>query len=194
VATQNPGKLREIQEILRDREIDLCNLSSPGLEGAIVEFPEEGGEYEKNAVGKARAAASQLGVWALADDSGLEVEALAGRPGPYSARFGGPGLDDAGRVEHLLRELGGAAHASRRARFVCWAVLSRPDGSTTSASGECPGTILGEPRGRGGFGYDPVFQPDGFVQSMAELTADTKNEISHRARALRALFLLGSAG
>jgi XTP/dITP diphosphohydrolase len=184
VATQNPGKLREIEEILAGRGLDLCDLSGLG----VVDFPEEGADYEPNAIAKAQAAATQLGCWAIADDSGLEVEALDGAPGAYSARYGGPGLDDAGRVEHLLGELTAASDPGRRARFVCWAALARPDGTVTSSFGECRGVILAQRRGQGGFGYDPVFQPDGFEQSMAELDVATKNEISHRARALRALF------
>jgi XTP/dITP diphosphohydrolase len=188
VATQNPGKLLEIREILAQRDVELCDLS--GL--AAVEFPEEGGEYRPNALGKARAVAEQLGERALADDSGLEVEALGGAPGPYSARFGGAGLDDQGRVQHLLRELAAVPGAVRRARFVCWTALAEPSGEVRAAFGTCPGTILAEPCGTGGFGYDPIFRPDGYTKSMAELAAASKHELSHRARALRALFA-GSA-
>ncbi len=183
VATQNAGKLREIRDILAGREFEVVSLA--GL--APVDFPDEGGDYRENAVAKARAAALQLGVRALADDSGLEVEGLGGGPGAYSARYGGAHLDDAGRVQHLLDELGARPGASRRARFVCWAALVEPDGTTRSAFGECPGEILAAARGAGGFGYDPVFQPDGFEVSMAEVADAVKNEISHRARALHAL-------
>lgn len=184
IATGNPGKVREIADILADRDLVLC-----GLEGlAPVDFPEEGGDYAQNAVAKARAAAARLGDWALADDSGLEVEALGGAPGAYSARFGGEGLDDAGRCRHLLRELAARPGASRRARFVCHVALAAPDGAATTARGECAGSLLEAARGRGGFGYDPIFQPDGYDRSLAELSQETKNEISHRARALRALF------
>ena len=187
VATSNPGKLREIQDILAACDVAVVGL--PDL--AAVEFPEEGGDYQDNAVAKARAAASQLGVRALADDSGLEVEGLAGAPGPYSARYGGDHLDDAGRVQHLLDELAARPGASRRARFVCWAALVEPDGTSRTAFGECAGAILEIARGGGGFGYDPVFQPDGFGVSMAEVEDAVKNEISHRARALRALLAAG---
>jgi NADH-quinone oxidoreductase subunit F len=120
VATGNPGKVREIDAILSDPEIELLSLS--GL--PAVDFPEEGGDYAANAIEKARAAATQLSEWAVADDSGLEVDALDGRPGPYSARFGGSGLDDMGRVEALLRELAGVEGAARSARFVCIAALA----------------------------------------------------------------------
>lgn len=187
VATHNSGKLREIQAILGELPSAVRGLA--GL--PAVQFPEEGGDYEPNAVAKARAAAEQLDEWAVADDSGLEVEGLGGAPGPLSARYGGPGLDDADRLRHLLAELAARPGASRRARFVCWAALAGPDGTLRVASGECPGTILEAPRGSDGFGYDPVFRPDGFEQSMAELPAATKNAISHRARALRDLFGLG---
>lgn len=181
VATGNPGKVEEIRAILGG--LRLAGLRELGP----VTFPDEGGDYRENALAKARAAALQLGEWALADDSGLEVEGLAGAPGPYSARYGGPGLDDAGRAKHLLAELGRRQGASRRARFVCWAALASPDGRAWTAFGDCAGVILDAPRGDGGFGYDPVFQPVGYAVAMAELPAATKNEISHRARALRAL-------
>ncbi len=183
VATSNAGKAREIREILSGTGIGVEDLSGH----PPVSFPEEGGDYRANALAKARAAALQLGEWALADDSGLEVEGLGGAPGPYSARYGGAGLDDRGRVEHLLDELAARPGASRQARFVCWASLVGPDGEARSGFGECPGRILAQPCGQGGFGYDPVFQPDGYEQSMAELPEDTKNRISHRARALQEL-------
>lgn len=151
-------------------------------------MPTEGGDYEANAIAKARAAAEQLGCFALADDSGLEVDALDGAPGPYSARFGGPGCDDAGRVEHLLRELDGVPSSRRSARFVCLAALAGPAGELQTARGECPGSILETPRGVGGFGYDPIFQVSDQPKSLAELPSETKNKISHRARALEELF------
>jgi len=184
VATKNPGKLREFGEILGSREFALCDLA----DFSDVRFPEEGSDYAENAIAKAQAAAGQLGEIALADDSGLEVEGLGGAPGPHSARFGGPGLDDAGRVAHLLAALAKDPAASRRARFVCYAALATPQGRVETAFGECGGTILEAPRGASGFGYDPVFQLAGMSQTMAELPATRKNEFSHRARALRALF------
>jgi XTP/dITP diphosphohydrolase len=183
VATGNPGKVREIDAILSDPEIELLSLS--GL--PAVDFPEEGGDYAANAIEKARAAATQLSEWAVADDSGLEVDALDGRPGPYSARFGGPGLDDKGRVEALLRELAGVEGAARSARFVCIAALATPSGETVTRRGECEGTLLLQCRGASGFGYDPIFKPVGEDRTLAELTAVEKNRISHRARAFRAL-------
>jgi len=153
-----------------------------------VDFPEEGTDYRANAIAKARAVTEQLDEVALADDSGLEVEGLDGAPGPLSARFGGGGLDDAGRVAHLLSELSTRPSPSRRARFVCHVALVTPGGAVQTAFGECGGRIVEAPRGAGGFGYDSVFQPHGFRETMAELAAEEKNSLSHRARALRALF------
>lgn len=183
VATANPGKLGEIRAILADVEIELRSLDQvPG-----VRLPEEGDDYEANAVAKARAAAAAAGLPALADDSGLEVEALDGAPGPHSARFGGSGLRDSERVELLLERVRGLPPQERGARFVCLAALATPDGRVWVARGECPGRILEAPRGDRGFGYDPVFAPEGRTCSMAELDPAAKNRISHRARALRGL-------
>ena len=184
VATQNPGKVREFVEILRFQDFTLCDLADL----PAVRFPKEGSDYAENAIAKARAAAEQLGEIALADDSGLEVEGLGGAPGPHSARFGGTDLDDAGRVAHLLAQLAKDPAASRRARFVCYAALATPQGQVETAFGECAGSILEAPRGANGFGYDPVFQVAEMSETMAELPAARKNELSHRARALRALF------
>jgi XTP/dITP diphosphohydrolase len=183
VATANAGKLREIRAILAELPITLVGLEAvPG-----VRLPEEGDDYEANARAKALSVARAAGQAAVADDSGLEVEGLAGAPGPHSARYGGPGLDDAGRLALLLRKMGALEGDARRARFVCVAAFATPDGEVVSARGECPGRILDQPRGVGGFGYDPVFEPEGYACSMAELAPDEKNRISHRARALRAL-------
>jgi XTP/dITP diphosphohydrolase len=183
VATSNPGKLREIRELLRGADVVLRGLGDL----PPVELPEEGDDYEENARAKARTAAAAFGMAALADDSGLEVEALGGAPGPRSARYGGPGLDDAGRITRLLDELSEIAPGRRRARFVCVAAWADPVGEDLSVVGYCDGRILETPRGVGGFGYDPVFQPDGETLSMAELSEDRKNALSHRARAFRAL-------
>ena len=179
-ATSNPGKVREFRTLLGDLSWEVLALDSAGE----VRFPEEGGDYEANATATARAVTEQLGVWALADDSGLEVEALEGAPGPYSARYGGEGLDDSGRVKHLLAALEGIPEGRRAARFVCVAALVGPKGECQVARGECPGEILFSPRGAQGFGYDPVFQPRGFAQAMAELAAEEKDRISHRGQAM----------
>ena len=181
VATSNPGKLREVRAILADLPVELAAVD------ASVVLPGEGDGYVENALAKARAVAEQCGLWAVADDSGLEVEALGGAPGPHSARFGGPGLDDAGRIQLLLDTLGDRPAAERRARFVCVAAWAAPEGDSLVSRGECTGHILTALRGRAGFGYDPVFQLDGSEQTMAELGAAEKNQRSHRGRAFRAL-------
>ncbi len=183
IATSNPGKQREIREILDGTDIDLQPLDAL----PPVAMPEEGDDYTRNAEAKAAAVARALGRPALADDSGLEVDALGGKPGPRSARYGGPGLDDAGRVARLLSELAGLAPERRGARFVCVAVLAMPGGELFASRGQCPGRILEAPRGDGGFGFDPVFEVADSGRSMAELPAAEKNRISHRARAVRGL-------
>ncbi len=183
VATSNPGKLLEFRAILGDLPLALRALEA----FPEVLLPEEGDDYEKNAVAKARAAAEGSGRAAIGDDSGLEVAALGGGPGPFSARFGGPGLDDAGRVAALLDAIEASGRPDRSARFVCVCALALPGGAVFTARGECAGRILAEPRGRGGFGYDPVFEVEGERRAMAELPPARKHAISHRGRALAAL-------
>lgn len=183
VATGNAGKVREIRALLGDLEADVCSLEGLGP----VEFPDEGAEYAPNAAAKALAVAQQLGEIAVADDSGLEVDALDGAPGPLSARFGGPDLDDRGRVAHLLEALSDVPVAERGARFVCVAALALPGGEVETFRGECPGRILEARHGDGGFGYDPIFELPDRGCSMAEIPAEEKNRISHRGRAIAAL-------
>ena len=183
IATGNPGKLREIRALLSGLRAELVGLDAfPGLR-----MPEEGADYADNAIAKARAAARATGCVAVGDDSGLEVVGLDGRPGPHSARYGGPTLDDAGRVAHLLREMDGLEGAQRRARFVCVAAWALPAGTSQIARGSCDGEILRAPDGEGGFGYDPVFLSATEGCSMARVSDARKNEISHRALAFRAL-------
>ena len=166
-----------------DLDVDLKGLGDfPG-----VAMPEEGDDYQANAVLKARHVAGTTGRVAVADDSGLEVAGLGGRPGPHSARYGGPGLDDAGRVQHLLAEMTGLEGEDRSARFVCFAAVATPAGAVETALGTCTGSILMTPQGRGGFGYDPVFFAESEGCAMAEVPEARKNEISHRARALQLL-------
>jgi XTP/dITP diphosphohydrolase len=183
LATGNRGKRAELTALLSRHGLRLASLAD--FEG--VWLPEEGDDYRTNAAVKARTVAAATGLPALADDSGIEVEALGGRPGPHSARYGGPALDDRGRCARLLAELAATGDGARRARFVCEAALARPDGSVVHGFGECRGRILDGPRGAGGFGYDPIFEPEGHTVSMAELPEAKKNQISHRARALAAL-------
>jgi len=183
LATGNRGKLRELAEMLAPFALELRSLADfPG-----VALPPEGEDYAENAAAKASAAAQATGLAALGDDSGIEVAALGGAPGPRSARYGGPGLDDTGRSAHLLTALARTGSRDRSARFVCVAALALPGAAPALARGECHGRILAEPRGAAGFGYDPVFQPDGYDVSMAELPAELKNRISHRGRAVAAL-------
>jgi len=183
LATSNSGKLREFRAILGELSVTFRSLTA----FPEVQLPEEGDDYEANAVAKARAIADAAGRPALADDSGIEVEALGGAPGPRSARFGGADLDDAGRVEKLLADLAASGERDRSARFVCVAALAFPGGEVITARGECPGRILDAPQGGGGFGYDPIFEVEGGGRSMAELPPTEKNRISHRARALLSL-------
>lgn len=183
LASQNPGKCRELARILASFEV-LSLADFPP-----IEFPEEGGDYFGNARAKAATVARATGLPAVADDSGLEVDCLDGAPGPYSARLGGPGLDDRGRVGFLLEKLEDAP-SPRTARFFCAAVCVWPDERTQEAQGICEGEILLEPRGDTGFGYDPVFRARGEERTMAELSAEEKDVLSHRGRAFRALAAL----
>ncbi|RIL05073.1 MAG: non-canonical purine NTP pyrophosphatase, RdgB/HAM1 family [Proteobacteria bacterium] len=179
LATRNAGKLREIAALLCGLPIELVPLPES------VALPEEGDAYEANALAKAEAAAHATGHPALGDDSGLEVDALGGAPGPQSARWGGPGLDDAGRNALLLAKLDGVDDAQRGARFVCVAACATPDGRRATARGVCEGRIARAPRGGAGFGYDPVFEVG--ARTFAELAAPEKDAASHRGRAFRAL-------
>lgn len=190
LASSNAGKLGEFRALLEGVPVALRGLGEfPG-----VSLPEEGDDYDENARVKAARVASVTGRPALADDSGLEVTALGQAPGPRSARYGGPGLDDAGRVAHLLASLEATGAGDRSARFVCVAALALPDGQVFTARGECPGRIRKSPAGASGFGYDPIFEPrlDGRLRgcTMAELGGEEKNRISHRGRAVRALLPL----
>jgi XTP/dITP diphosphohydrolase len=183
LATGNRGKLRELSELLAPLALELRSLA----DFPDVALPPEGDDYAENAAAKAVTAARATGLAAFGGDSGIEVAALGARPGPHSARYGGPGLDDAGRSAHLLAELARTGSADRSARFVCVAALARPGAAPTLVRGECRGRILAAPRGAGGFGYDPVFVADGTQVSFAELPEAEKSRLSHRGIALRAL-------
>ena len=182
LGTHNPGKVIEIESILADSGWSFSSLQ----EFPEVEVAEENGvTYAENAIAKACFYAIATGMCALADDSGLEVEALAGAPGVYSARYAGANASDADRRALLLSELAKIPDARRRARFVAAVAISDATGSVLNVSeGICEGTIIFSPRGYGGFGYDPLFVPDGYNQTFAELAEEIKNRISHRARAL----------
>lgn len=182
IATRNPGKVREITCILENSGWSFSSLQ----EFENVETPDEDGEtYSDNAILKARFYAEATGMHALADDSGLEVEALAGAPGVFSARYAGENASDAERRALLLSELAKIDDKNRRARFVSVVAIAGPDGTIVNLSeGICEGRITSVPRGTGGFGYDPLFIPNGYDQTFAELAESVKSNISHRARAL----------
>ncbi len=179
LATKNPSKLDEVAAIMGGAA-DVVGLEA--LAGVALP-PEDGVTYEENALAKARAVARFAGAPALADDSGLEVDALGGAPGVRSSRYAGSACDPRANNEKLLRELGGVPKRNRRARFVCVAALASPDGREWLARGEVEGRIAAAPRGTGGFGYDPLFIPKGCRRTFAEMSRSEKNEISHRTRA-----------
>lgn len=180
LASNNSGKLKEMKAILSAGGAQLLSQREAGL---TLEAEETGATFEENALIKARAACEVLGVAAIADDSGLVVDALNGEPGVYSARYGGDTCkSDAERVELLLKNMLGAEN--RAARFVSCIACVFPNGDCVTARGECEGEIGFEPKGDGGFGYDPVFVLPG-GKTMAEISAEEKNKISHRAMALK---------
>ena len=182
LGTRNPGKVKEITSILADAGWTFSSLQEfPDI--AIAE--ENATTFKENAIAKARFYARATGLCALADDSGLEVEALGGAPGVFSARYAGENASDADRRALLLSELAKTGNTVRRARFVAVVAIAQPDGEVLNVSeGICEGTITFAPHGRNGFGYDPLFVPDGYDQTFAELPDTVKNMISHRARAL----------
>jgi XTP/dITP diphosphohydrolase len=182
LATRNPGKLKEITSILGDSGWSFRSLQ----EFEDVETAEENGEtYSENAIAKARFYTAATGLWTLSDDSGLEVEALGGAPGVFSARYAGENATDADRRDLLLSELAKTGDGNRSARFVAAVAIAKADGEVLNVSeGICEGTITFAPRGNSGFGYDPLFIPNGYDQTFAELSETIKNRISHRGRAL----------
>ena len=185
VATHNKGKAREYAEILGDLGIAWLTLDEAGVSDDVAETEDT---FRGNAVLKATAYAQQTGLLTLADDSGLEVDALGGRPGVLSARYGGPGTTAVDRYQLLLAELAGVPTERRTARFHCVAALAAPDGALLgTADGVCEGGIALEPSGDGGFGYDPVFYLPQYGLTMAQLDAAEKNRISHRGRAAAAI-------
>ncbi len=183
IATRNPGKVREILAICADWPVEW--LTHEQVAWPDVEEP--GDTYLENALAKARAVAAATGEAALADDSGIEVDALGGAPGPRSARYAGPGAGDEENLRALLRALAGVPGPGRIARYRAVAAVARPGGEEAWAEGACEGVLRTRPRGEGGFGYDPIFEPAGWDRTMAELPPEEKNRLSHRGRALRAL-------
>ena len=181
LASNNKSKMREFRELLAGTDAETVSQRDAGCD---FEVEETGTAFEENAFLKANAVMQATGCIAVADDSGLVVDALNGEPGIYSARYGyGHEASDEARNEYLLERLGD--EKQRSARFVCCICCCLPDGNTITARGECEGEILDAPRGSNGFGYDPLFRPLGYDVSMAELSADEKNAISHRGKAMR---------
>jgi len=181
IATGNRGKYSEIAALLQGLDALLVPLDRVGL----VEVPPESGEsFQENARFKAEFVARAVGRLALADDSGLEVDALGGQPGVMSARFGGPGKTDADRNRLLLSKLEGIPPERRTARFRCVVAIADPNGLVSVVDGACEGRITLEPRGDYGFGYDPIFEVPSLGRTLAEVGSDVKNRLSHRAKAI----------
>jgi XTP/dITP diphosphohydrolase len=200
LASTNLGKIVEMKRLLGGGGVRVCSMAEEGV-APDVDLPEDGDSFEHNALSKTRALFELLGAdrLCLGDDSGLQVDALGGAPGVHSARYSGlasgdPGRDLANNAK-LLSELSGVSGPERTARFACCIALLGPGEKLLTARGTCEGHILTEAHGGGGFGYDPLFRPIGFSQTMAQLSLDEKNAISHRGQALKDLVrVMGEAG
>ena len=186
LASKNPHKLKEISKITEKFGIDLVLQSELGVD---IDVEETGTTFEENSFIKAEAVMKATGLPALADDSGIAVDALNGEPGVYSARYGfDDTLDDWGRLELLLKNTEHVPDGQRQAQFVCVITFVTPDGKTIQARGEVHGFLTREPVGEGGFGYDPIFYYPPFGQTLAQVPADKKNQVSHRANALKLFY------
>ena len=183
VATKNQGKIREIKNIFSDIDVDIVTQEEANI---VIDVEETGDTFEKNALIKAKAVSLLCDDIVMADDSGLCVDALDGKPGVYSARYAGDNASDFKKIEKLLSELKDSTN--RNAKFVCCIALILPDGREFTTTGEVCGEILTSPQGEGGFGYDPIFYSTELEKSFAVASAEEKNSISHRARALRAMY------
>lgn len=186
IASNNAHKVVEIRQILKDYFTDICTLREAGIDIDVVE---DGATFTENAIKKAEEVLSAAAGFdaALADDSGLMVDALNGAPGVYSARYAGEGHDDAANNAKLMADMAGVPDGQRTCRFVSAVALARRNLPTLTATGSCEGTLLREPRGQNGFGYDPYFFYEPSQKSFAELSAEEKNAVSHRKRSLEAL-------
>jgi len=182
LATKNRAKVREYSQLLQGIPYEIVTLADAGVD---LEVSETGHTLDDNAAIKAIAYARQGNLLALADDSGLEVDVLGGEPGALSARYAGEGASDRGRIEYLLSRLEGIPWEARAARFRCVIAIATPEGQVELCCGECEGLIAFEPKGENGFGYDPIFYLPGLGRTMAELSSEEKNEISHRGQAAR---------
>ncbi|MCY9097913.1 XTP/dITP diphosphatase [Bacillus inaquosorum] len=184
IATHNPGKVKEFKEILEPKGYDVKSLAEIGF---TEEIEETGHTFEENAILKAEAVAKAVNKMVIADDSGLSIDNLGGRPGVYSARYAGEQKDDQANIDKVLSELKGIEKEQRTARFRCALAVSIPGEETKTVEGHVEGYIAEESRGEYGFGYDPIFIVKDKDKTMAELTSDEKNKISHRADALKKL-------
>lgn len=180
IATTNQGKVREYKSLLKDVPFDLVSLTDEGISTIVEEI---GVTFKENAGLKAEAIAAESRLLTLADDSGIEVDALGGEPGVLSARYAGDNATDAERVDYLLSKMRDVPEGKRTARFRCVIAIADPDGETEYFSGECEGIVPFEPAGKLGFGYDPVLYIPEFGKTIAELGPEVKNRISHRAAA-----------
>lgn len=187
LASRNQKKIVEVRRILAEvgSSIELFGLDD--LDVDVVDVPETGATFMENALIKARSVVEQTGFAALADDSGLTVDALNGMPGVLSARWAGSHGDDVANLELVLNQIGDVPDDRRGGGFVCAVALVRPDGAVVEAEGIVRGRLLREPVGENGFGYDPIFVPDGYTVTTAQMSATEKDSLSHRGRALRAL-------
>ncbi|WP_406620720.1 XTP/dITP diphosphatase [Bacillus atrophaeus] len=184
IATHNPGKVKEFKDIFAPKGYDVKSLADIGF---LEEIEETGHTFEENAVLKAEAVAKAVNKMVIADDSGLSVDNLGGSPGVYSARYAGEQKDDMANINKVLQELKGIEKEQRTARFRCALAVSIPGEETKTVEGHVEGYIAEEPKGENGFGYDPIFIVKDKDKTMAELTSDEKNKISHRANALKKL-------
>lgn len=184
IATKNAGKVKDFETLLNRLGIHVLSLND--LEEDI-DVEETGTTFEENAILKAETVAAMLGKVVIADDSGLEIDALQGAPGVYSARFAGPGKSDEDNIDKVLVEMGTVPEKERAARFRCVLAIAGPQRTTATFSGSCEGQIIHERRGTNGFGYDPIFFVPQKGRTMAELSAEEKSELSHRGAALAKL-------
>ena len=184
IATNNKGKVREIKEILKGLDMEVFSLADKGIDVDVIE---DGTTFEENSMKKASEIFKIANCITVADDSGLEVDALGGAPGVYSARYAGEGATDEEKYTKLLNELKDVPDEKRTARFVSVVAVILPDGTKTTLRGECEGLITREPAGSGGFGYDPVFFVPELNKTFSEVTLEEKNQISHRGKAFKKL-------
>lgn len=185
IATKNPGKAKEFKTFFAKYDINAVSL--PELSKAIEDVDETGTTFDENAALKAEQIAELLQTPVLADDSGLVIDALDGQPGIYSARYAGEPKDDQANIDKVFDELHGVESANRTARFICVLAVAVPGDKTIFKTGYCEGKILASQSGHNGFGYDPIFIPEGYTKTMAELSPEEKNKISHRSHAMTQL-------